>query len=59
MVPVGRGRYIFKNGDFYDGEFHKNKAHGVGVYYHSNGNIFTGQWVSPPWDRCTLLCTIL
>jgi hypothetical protein len=49
MYRSGKGRYMFKNGDFYDGEFHKDKAHGVGVYYHSNGNIFTGQWVSGGW----------
>ena len=40
-----KGRYIFVNGDFYDGEFHKDKAHGLGTYYHNNGSIFTGQWV--------------
>lgn len=52
--PVGKGRYIFLNGDFYDGEFCKNKAHGVGVYYHTNGNIFSGQWVSA--EVACLLC---
>lgn len=41
----GVGRYTFGgSGDFYDGEFHKDRANGMGIYYHSNGNIYKGQW---------------
>eukprot|EP01041_Mallomonas_annulata_P019431 gene19431-38773_t len=38
----GAGRFIFNNGDFYDGEFQHDKAEGVGVYYHTReGNVYT------------------
>ena len=28
----GKGRYVFTNGDFYDGDFFADNATGVGVY---------------------------
>lgn len=40
----GMGRYVFSGGDFYDGEFRFNEAKGMGIYYHTNGNIFKGMW---------------
>ena len=30
----GRGRYVFKGGDFYDGDFVRNHAHGDGIYWY-------------------------
>jgi hypothetical protein len=31
-LKQGRGRYVFRSGDFYDGDFVRNEAHGDGVY---------------------------
>jgi hypothetical protein len=41
----GTGRYFYKNGDFYDGEFRFNVAKGKGVYVHTvAGSIYKGEW---------------
>ena len=41
----GTGRYFFKNGDFYDGQFRFNIAKGMGVYVHTvAGGIYKGEW---------------
>ena len=29
----GRGKYIFDNGDIYDGQFGDDKCNGIGFYY--------------------------
>lgn len=41
----GTGRYFYKNGDFYDGEFRFNIAKGKGIYVHTlSGSIYKGEW---------------
>ncbi|MCH2043673.1 MAG: caspase family protein [Saprospiraceae bacterium] len=40
----GKGRYVYKNGDKYIGEFKDNKRHGRGNYYYTSGNIYKGQF---------------
>ena len=36
-IAEGKGRLIHSDGDDYDGDGVKGKAHGKGVYYHFNG----------------------
>ena len=42
----GRGRIIFRNGDYFEGEFKNNKANGFGKYVNVNGEIYLGNWVN-------------
>ena len=41
----GRGRLIFRRGDYFEGEFKNNKANGFGKYVNNNGEIYIGNWV--------------
>lgn len=39
----GRGRYLYRNEDFYEGEFVASKKHGSGTYrYTEKGESYTG-----------------
>ena len=41
----GKGRYFFKNGDFYNGQFLNNDCHGQGIfYYNKSKETFIGYW---------------
>ena len=42
----GRGRLIFRKGDYYEGEFKDNKANGFGKYVNIKGDIYIGNWVN-------------
>ena len=35
---------IHSDGDMYIGEWHEDKAHGYGKYYHCNGATYEGEW---------------
>ena len=35
----GRGRYLFSNGDSYDGEWKRDKMHGFGEYKSVSGEV--------------------
>jgi hypothetical protein len=39
-----RGRWIYPNGLYYEGEFIKNKPNGNGVWYCKNGNVVNGEF---------------
>ena len=41
----GKGKFIYKNGDKYIGEYRNNKMWGKGTYYFSDGTIYEGEWV--------------
>ena len=41
----GKGKFIYKSGDKYIGEYRNNKMWGKGTYYFSNGTIYEGEWV--------------
>ena len=41
----GRGRLIFRKGDYFEGEFKNNKANGFGKYVNINGEIYIGNWL--------------
>src|SRR5205809_543791 len=40
----GKGTYIFKNGDRYEGEVFNGTKFGKGLYYYGNGNRYDGEW---------------
>ena len=40
----GKGKYIFANGDIYEGDFVNSKMSGQGTYTYKNGDIYIGQW---------------
>ena len=43
----GNGKYIFKDGSYYIGQWKNNLRNGKGIYYHSNGNIiYEGDYVN-------------
>lgn len=38
----GKGTYLYKNGDFYDGEWANDMCHGHGIEYSTNGTSYEG-----------------
>lgn len=42
----GKGRFIYKNGDKYIGEFKNSIPHGRGVYYNKDGSMYRGPFVN-------------
>ncbi|KAH7525322.1 uncharacterized protein LOC107403351 isoform X1 [Ziziphus jujuba] len=40
----------FSNGDMYEGEFHKGKCSGSGVYYYYMSGRYEGDWVDGKYD---------
>ncbi|KAF5746836.1 hypothetical protein HS088_TW06G01011 [Tripterygium wilfordii] len=47
---IREGVEFYSNGDFYEGEFHKGKCNGSGVYnYFANGR-YEGDWVDGRYD---------
>ncbi|KAK9274193.1 hypothetical protein L1049_019007 [Liquidambar formosana] len=41
---------VFSNGDVYEGEFHKGKCSGSGVYYYYMSGRYEGDWVDGKYD---------
>ena len=42
MISHGKGKYIFKNGDSYLGDFSNGEENGVGIFTYSNGEKYEG-----------------
>ncbi|MBN1670945.1 MAG: MerR family transcriptional regulator [Kiritimatiellae bacterium] len=40
----GKGRYMYPNGDVYDGDFSDGKKHGTGRYVFNNGDVYFGDY---------------
>lgn len=40
----GIGKYIFNNGNIYEGTFNNGLRHGAGKMTWVNGKIFSGNW---------------
>ncbi|EXB38354.1 hypothetical protein L484_008012 [Morus notabilis] len=41
---------VYRNGDVYEGEFHKGKCSGSGVYYYYMSGRYEGDWVDGKYD---------
>ncbi|GMN30861.1 hypothetical protein TIFTF001_002994 [Ficus carica] len=41
---------VYSNGDVYEGEFHKGKCSGSGVYYYRMSGRYEGDWVDEKYD---------
>ncbi|CAI9095558.1 OLC1v1031541C2 [Oldenlandia corymbosa var. corymbosa] len=41
---------VYSNGDVYEGEFHKGKCSGSGVYYYHISGRYEGDWVDNKYD---------
>ena len=39
-----KGRWVFPNGNYYEGNFSNNKPNGAGSWHFPNGNILTGTY---------------
>ncbi|KAL4199629.1 hypothetical protein AMTRI_Chr03g52160 [Amborella trichopoda] len=44
------GVRVYSNGDVYEGEFHKGKCSGSGVYYYYMSGRYEGEWVDEKYD---------
>jgi hypothetical protein len=40
----GKGKYTWKNGDIYEGDFKCNQMHGIGKIVHASGNVWAGEF---------------
>ncbi|KAL1196176.1 Phosphatidylinositol 4-phosphate 5-kinase 1 [Cardamine amara subsp. amara] len=47
---VKEGVQFYSNGDFYEGEFHKGKCNGSGVYYYFVKGRYEGDWIDGRYD---------
>ncbi|XP_044510221.1 junctophilin-1-like [Mangifera indica] len=47
---VREGVEFYSNGDFYEGEFHKGKCNGSGVYNYFVNGRYEGEWVDGKYD---------
>lgn len=43
-VREGKGKYIFGNGNRYEGGWLNNLKHGFGYFYYQSGELYFGQW---------------
>ncbi|XP_028772869.1 uncharacterized protein LOC114730019 [Neltuma alba] len=41
---------IYSNGDVYEGEFHKGKCSGMGVYHYHLSGRYEGEWIDGKYD---------
>ncbi|XP_010274530.1 PREDICTED: MORN repeat-containing protein 1 [Nelumbo nucifera] len=49
-VNSGCSVQVYSNGDVYEGEFHKGKCSGSGVYYYYMSGRYEGDWVDERYD---------
>ncbi|CAA6664945.1 unnamed protein product [Spirodela intermedia] len=47
---VKEGVEMYNNGDYYEGEFHRGKCNGSGVYYYFGNGKYEGDWVDGRYD---------
>ena len=40
----GKGKFIYQDGSFYEGEFKNGNRNGYGIYKYNNGDIFKGEY---------------
>ncbi|GMY06803.1 MORN repeat-containing protein 1-like [Fagus crenata] len=49
---IREGVEFYSNGDFYEGEFHKGKCNGSGVYNYFVSGRYEGDWIEGRYDGC-------
>eukprot|EP00268_Persea_americana_P012572 TRINITY_DN15344_c0_g1_i1.p1 TRINITY_DN15344_c0_g1~~TRINITY_DN15344_c0_g1_i1.p1 ORF type:complete len:407 (-),score=63.25 TRINITY_DN15344_c0_g1_i1:382-1602(-) len=49
-TAVREGVEFYSNGDFYEGEFHKGKSNGSGVYNYFVNGRYEGDWIDGRYD---------
>lgn len=49
-VTSGCWVQVYSNGDVYEGEFHKGKCSGSGVYYYYMSGRYEGDWIDGKYD---------
>ncbi|KZV16573.1 junctophilin-3-like [Dorcoceras hygrometricum] len=47
---IREGVEFYSNGDFYEGEFHKGRCSGSGVYHYFVSGIYEGDWIDGRYD---------
>lgn len=47
---IREGVEFYSNGDFYEGEFHKGKSNGSGVYNYFVNGRYEGDWIDAKYD---------
>ncbi|CAN4078105.1 unnamed protein product [Withania somnifera] len=50
MLISGCWVQVYSNGDVYEGEFHKGKCSGSGVYYYRLNGRYEGDWIDGKYD---------
>lgn len=44
-IADGKIKILYPSGEFYEGDFYKNKRNGKGTLYYTNGDIYEGEWL--------------
>lgn len=55
--PDGRGRYVFANGNRFEGEFFAGEPLGLGTFYHTTGTTCNGYFFTRNFDGRSCTCT--
>lgn len=42
----GQVKFLFTNGEFYEGNFKSNHRNGTGIHYYKNGDFYDGEWLN-------------
>ena len=45
LIQLGKGKYSWKDGSCYEGDWVNGKREGFGVYYYSSGDWYEGTFV--------------
>jgi hypothetical protein len=52
----GKGKLLFEDGAYYDGEFKEDKMNGRGILYYSEGNpAYDGEWCNDQFNGYGIL----
>ncbi len=47
----GTGKFFYKEGSYYDGEWLNNKMHGKGMLYYASGKLaYDGEWYNDQFN---------